>query len=255
LERSIPGRIEHVLCGDYKHSIRTTFNYRSLDQGRLVSAHTFGIDGCFSGWLIASRDGVTVIGANELASFISDTDDRALIGVDMPIGLPVDRPRACDGIARQFLRGRASTVFPAPARACLDATDHADADRRSRAAVGRGLPIQAYHLLPKIRELDAIVTPAAEHRIVEVHPECAFARLHGDRVVTAPKRTAEGAGLRRALLAEHFDLPAVPKGARLDDLLDAYAVLWSAERMQRGEHVTFGDGERDERGLLMRIVS
>ena len=51
-----------------------------------------------------------------------------------------------------------------------------------------------------------------------------------------------------------------PRGARVDDVLDAFAVLWSAERFARGEHVVLGrDAQQglvmhDERGLPMRIV-
>ena len=60
---------------------------------------------------------------------------------------------------------------------------------------------------------------------------------------------------RAALLAPEFgDVRPLP-GARFDDVLDAHAVLWSAERFARGAHVTFGDGRRDARGILMRIVA
>ena len=38
-------------------------------------------------------------------------------------------------------------------------------------------------------------------------------------------------------------------------MLDAHAVLWSVRRFVAGTAVTFGDGERDARGLPMRIVS
>jgi hypothetical protein len=40
----------------------------------------------------------------------------------------------------------------------------------------------------------------------------------------------------------------------VDDVLDAYAVLWSVERFLRNEHRVFGDGSRDSRGIEMRIV-
>jgi hypothetical protein len=38
-------------------------------------------------------------------------------------------------------------------------------------------------------------------------------------------------------------------------VLDACAVLWSAERFARGDHVTLGDGSVDALGLPMRILS
>ena len=69
------------------------------------------------------------------------------------------------------------------------------------------------------------------------------------------KKTTHGQVLRRQLLAEHFDVPAAaPRGAAPDDMLDAYAVLWSVRRFQRGVHTLFGDGQRDARGVEMRIV-
>src|SRR5258708_3307138 len=40
-------------------------------------------------------------------------------------------------------------------------------------------------------------------------------------------------------------------GAARDDVLDAYAVLWSVERHQRGEHVVLGD---DTDGQAMVII-
>ena len=181
-------------------------------------------------------------------------DDYRIVAIDMPIGLPHDAPRACDSIARRFLGRRSSTVFPAPARACLSATDHADASARSLAAIGRGLPIQSFHLLPKIAEIDAQLTPAHESRVFEAHPECAFVRMN-DGEPLAPKRTAEGRDHRTTLLSRWFDLPRTPRCAAHDDLLDAYAMLWVAERIDRGEHMVFTDGGRDARGLLMRIVS
>lgn len=206
-----------------------------------------GIDGCRGGWLVARRDGVAVIDRLRL-------DDHAITAIDMPIGLPVETPRACDSLARRFLGRRSSTVFPAPPRACLGAVDHADASARSRAAIGRGLPVQAFHLLAKIGELDALVDRDREAHVYEAHPECAFVRMNGGQPL-APKKTAAGRDLRTALLSKHFDLPATPRGAARDDLLDAYALLWVAERVARGEHVVFTDGSRDARGLLMRIVS
>jgi predicted RNase H-like nuclease len=180
--------------------------------------------------------------------------DGVIVGVDMPIGLPIDAPRVCDSEARRFLGRRSSTVFPAPARACLGARSHSEANERSRAAMGRGLPIQSFHLLGKIAEVDALVTSEIEHRLIEVHPECAFVRMnHGGPL--APKRTADGARQRRSLLSARFDIRPTPHGAAVDDVLDAYAVLWSTQRFMRGDHVEFGDGTRDARGLTMRIIS
>lgn len=206
-----------------------------------------GADGCKAGWVLARRTGLDVVPR------LTRDDDR-LIGIDMPIGLADNGRRACDFKARSFLGRRASTVFPAPPRAAIIATDYETANRLTREASGGGLSVQCFNLFVKIREVDSIVDETTDATTVEVHPECAFATMCGGDPLPG-KRTAEGIRLRRELVeAEFGPLAATPSGARLDDVLDAYAVLWSTERFARGAHREFGDGSRDRRGLPMRIV-
>jgi predicted RNase H-like nuclease len=209
---------------------------------------TVGIDGCAAGWIIASVDRVVVIPELHL-------DEFDLVGVDMPIGL-VDGPRrACDIAARKFLGRAGSSVFPAPPRSALAHADYRAALTAARTATGRGISKQTFNLMPKIGELDRLISPTNQHMIVEVHPECAFKILNEDEDLPS-KKTAAGQDLRQRLLAAHFDVPVKPPpGAAVDDLLDAYAVLWSAQRYRRGVHQHFGDGQCDERGIEMRIVS
>ena len=208
---------------------------------------TVGIDGCAAGWIIATIDGVVVVPTLRL-------DEFELVGIDMPVGLVDGPPRACDIAARKFLGRAGSSVFPAPPRAALAYTDYRDALAAARSATGRGISKQTFNLMPKIAELDALIDTTNQHMIVEVHPECAFKTLNDGEGLPS-KKTAAGQDLRRQLLADHFDVPAVaPRGAVIDDLLDAYAVLWSAQRYQRGVHRQFGDGQRDDRGMEMRIV-
>ena len=217
--------------------------------GGASSGAIAGADGCRGGWVVATRSGAVVVPRLSLAGVRT-------LGVDMPIGLPVDRPRACDHQARRFLGPRASTVFPTPPRATIGAADHAEASRRARAATGAAISIQAFHLLAKIAEVDALVDPRDGDRVVEIHPECAFVVMN-DGAPLAPKRTADGAARTpRALLDERFErIDPTPRGAAADDVLDAYAVLWSAERFAAGTAIVFGDGGVDGRGLPMRIVA
>lgn len=203
--------------------------------------------------MVATRDDLRVTAR-------LDATDLDVLGVDMPIGLPVDARRACDVEARRALGLRGSSIFPTPPRACLGAASHADAVRLARAAFGAGISVQAFHLLPKIEEVDALVDPCDEDHIVEISPELAFAtmqRLRSGETAPLPRKVErEGVHARRSLLdAEGFDVRPTPRGARVDDVLDAYAVLWSAERFARGEAIVLGDGRRDARGLLMRIVA
>jgi predicted RNase H-like nuclease len=208
---------------------------------------TVGIDGCAAGWIIASVDRVVVVPKLRLGEF-------ELVGIDMPIGLVDGPPRACDIAARKFLGRAGSSVFPAPPRAALAHSDYRAALAVARSATGRGISKQTFNLMPKIAELDQLINPTNQHMIVEVHPECTFKMLNEGEGLPS-KKIAAGQDLRRHLLADQFDIPAKPpRGAAVDDLLDAYAVLWSAQRYRRGVHQLFGDGQCDERGIEMRIV-
>ncbi len=206
-----------------------------------------GIDGCRAGWIVATARGVVVVPTLHLEPF-------TLVGIDMPIGLVDGPPRACDLEARKFLGRAGSSVFPAPPRAALAHTEYRAALAAARAATGRGISKQTFNIMAKVAELDALISSSDQHRMIEVHPECAF-RMLNDGTPLPSKTTADGRQLRRQLLARHFDVPShAPAGAAPDDLLDAYAVLWSAQRYRRGEHRAFGDGQCDARGIEMRIV-
>ena len=72
-----------------------------------------------------------------------------------------------------------------------------------------------------------------------------------------PKKTVRGAGQRIAALARWLDvgeaLGDLPSGARLDDVLDALAAAWSAQRWAAGTAEVLGE-EVDDRGRPMRVV-
>ena len=221
-----------------------TRSARPRDPSRRIA----GVDGCRDGWVVASSDGIEVV--SSLASIWSSFD---IIGIDMPIGLPPTFARVSEHQARRFLSPRGSTVFPTPPRRLLACATYDEANALGKRLFGKGLTKQAFNLFPKLRELDALVTVDDEDRAVEIHPECAFREIAGRAL--APKRSAEGRAQRVALLEPIVGAIDVRvRGARADDVLDAVAVRWSAERFARGEHVELGDGARDERGLLMRIV-
>jgi predicted RNase H-like nuclease len=209
---------------------------------------TVGVDGCRSGWIAASATELIVTTTLRV-------DSNVVVGIDMPIGLSDDGPRACDIEARRFLGRRGSSVFPAPPRSSLTCTNYQSALATARSTTGRGISVQTFNIIAKIAELDRLISPVDHDRVVEIHPECSFKMLNDSRDLP-PKRTPIGKALRRKLLTQHFKkIPShAPHGAAIDDVYDAYAVLWSATRFARGDHHTFGDGGRDARGLEMRIV-
>lgn len=171
--------------------------------------------------------------------------DVDAIAVDMPIGLLDAGPRACDVEARRRLGPRRSSVFPTPLRGMLAARTY------DEALAIAGLSKQAYNLLPKIREVDGVMTPSQQRRVGEAHPELGFARALGHPCEN-PKRTLEGRAERLAVLDLTLDRP--PSGAAWDDVLDACILTLTARRLARGEVERLGDGARDRTGLRCEIV-
>ncbi len=224
-----------------------------------------GVDGCRGGWVVvttglAADSPTTVAVVPDIATVIVAlrSGHLAAAGVDMPIGLTTDGSRTADTEARRLLGARRSSLFPTPPLAVLEATDFADALARCREASGKGLSIQAYNLLPKMRELASAIEPSLQPRLSEVHPETSFAVLRG-APCTHPKRTAQGSTERRDALRPHFAgidrlARAAPRGAKIDDVLDAFAAAWTARRIAGGSALVLGDHDaRDERGYFVTI--
>ncbi len=216
-----------------------------------------GVDGFGGRWVMAFVTGRTlrVALADTAVGVLAATRDCAGVGIDVPIGLAEDGRRRCDSQARALLPGVASSVFPAPARAVLGATDYGDAVSRSRAAAaGRAISKQTWFITPGIADFAGA---DVDHlRVVEVHPEVAF-RAMGPATTYAPKRTTRGQGQRIAALSVWVDLAAgiadLPTGPALHDVLDAVACAWSAWRWCTGTATVLG-GELDSTGAPMRIV-
>jgi predicted RNase H-like nuclease len=225
-----------------------------------------GVDGCPGGWFaVEYDDGVDYGRYDDFPAVVDAFDGAERLLVDMPIGLPDGSRRACDVAARERLGARASTVFFAPCRAVLDAATHAEASEINRARTGYGLSIQAWHLVPRIREVDEVLrsSPGLRERLSEAHPELCFAAF-GDGPVAASKSTAAGRAERLDRL--HGRLPGVRDAydaalddfartdVRRDDVLDAMVLaLAAAHPLARLPDVTDADVPRDAAGLPMEI--
>ncbi len=235
-----------------------------------------GVDGCPGGWLVVLRrldDPATAL-ARLLPAFadvLALPEAPRVIAVDMPIGLPERSGiggRLCDVAARANLGQRQSAVFAVPSRSAVMESDYRLACDAAFASSDppRRVSKQAFHLFPKIREIDAMMTPALQDRVMEVHPELAFWALNGERALELPKKVksrAHGPGLelRRGLLAaagyDRDFLESKPfrsSAAGPDDLLDAAVCSWTAVRLARGAARCFpAEPLRDARGLRMEI--
>lgn len=224
-----------------------------------------GVDGCRAGWLVARLnldDETLTASVAERFSEILKVDALMTL-VDMPIGLADDGPRRCEAMARTVLKPlRHASVFSSPLRAMLAFDDYAAANAWGKAR-GRGLSKQAWMITPKIREIDAVITPHDQARLGEGHPEVAFARLNGGKPCAHPKRKADGAAERRRLLtgAGLADPEALfarvrkehGAGVARDDVFDACALALSANARLDGCAVRLSDDARDARGLVMEI--
>jgi predicted RNase H-like nuclease len=197
-----------------------------------------GIDGCRGGWVA-----VTLAPAGAAVTVARTLDEIPLdgvTGIDMPLGLLADGWRAADVLARRALGPRWPTVFAIPPRAVWGAASYAEANQRCRELTGRGLSAQAWGLRARLLEADQFRRRSAQP-LYEVHPELSFAELAGAPVPVS-KHSREGLAVRRALLAAAgISLPARVAGAGEDDLLDAAAVAWSAQRIEAGAAVMLTD--------------
>ena len=157
-----------------------------------------------------------------------------------------------------MIGSRRSSVFPAPARAVLGAASYEEALARSRAVTGRGLSRQTFGILPKIAEVDRLMTPERQSHLFEVHPEVCFSVLSG-HPMSRHKATPEGHAERLAALRHLFPdvdraLARRPGYVQPDDILDAYVAAWTARRFLDRTHLRLG-GDRDRRGLQMEIIA
>lgn len=189
-----------------------------------------GVDGIKSGWIAAilHEDGTTEVKTFPSFQLLKDDKTLASIVIDIPIGLPDYGARVCDLEARRRLgQLRGSSVFPAPIRPMLIAHDWKDACRIRLERENKKCSKQVVAILPKIREVDELMTGDLQKRIREGHPEVSFFIMNRERPVASRKKTTRGKLERLTLLVPHFpdierNLQGKPRAVWVD-ILDAYA--------------------------------
>jgi len=249
----------------------------------------YGIDGCPKGWLCVS----VVEGSNSTpqARIIEHLSEFTLgaydiVAVDIPIGLPLDTKdeknrRACDQAARDTLGERRNSVFFTPSRGILNYCDGlpAQASAWHTENTGRGISIQGFSILRKIKEMDSWIRSLPRSMgIHEVHPELSFGSWGGEGegafVILPKKSRVDGRKARLKLVScrwngafEEARISLGPKTSNIsggrrkrlwaeDDLLDAFAALWTAERLSKGEAIRFPQtmpAPLDGMGIPMQI--
>jgi predicted RNase H-like nuclease len=235
------------------------------------SSALYGVDGARSGWVFARASAdlqdISLWVESDLERLFSEViATSATLAIDIPIGLPDSGPRECDRAARRMLGWpRLTSVFSAPMRPALTAKSYWEACALNEESCGKKLSRQSFALFPKLREVDALMTPDRQSIIREAHPEIAFMLLSGlDRGLATNKKTAAGRAERSEMLGRWLPgvdvsqlLASVKRSdARPDDVLDALACLVAAWRIANGNEITLPAGreEHDVRGLRMEIV-
>ncbi len=225
-------------------------------------ARVLGVDACRRGWVgvVLDDDDVSAVHvAAHIEDLVGVAGSLEVVAVDMPIGLPDDRPRLADMLTRQALGSRRASVFMTPIRTALTLPTHSAASEENRRLTQKGISRQAFGLAPKVLQVDAWVRRTRQ-RVVEVHPELCFSTLAGAPLSTS-KATWAGVQTRRRLLAEAgVDLPddlgAAGEQAAVDDVLDAAVAAWTARRVAEGSATRRPDPpERFSDGLDAAIWS
>jgi predicted RNase H-like nuclease len=228
-----------------------------------------GADGCRTGWFRVCRRVDTAelrfAVLKDVRELLEAEPVPKVLAIDIPIGLPSAGARECDRAARKVLGPRRNSVFPAPVRAAIRARSREEASRITQAIDGRKLSVQAWAICPKIREVDDLLlgSQGSRGKVWEVHPEVSFWAWNGEEPMVAAKKKKAGRQ-ERLRLAEEWLGAGILKIARDnqikenladDDILDAIAVLWTAERIAQSQAgVLPREPELDEHGLPMRIV-
>lgn len=226
-----------------------------------------GVDGCKAGWIAILEDDE---GRRRSAVFATFADivatEARLVVIDVPIGIMTRAPREVDTAARRALGERACCVFSAPYRPMLGARTYHEACAIREGIDGKRCSKQAFEIFRKIAEVDSRMTPELQRRVREGHPEITFATLQGGVAIPHKKRSAAGRSARVAALKPFFpELDALvaarrPSGVECDDLIDAYAMLWTARRVEKGiaqrlTGMTSTSGQRDDRGVVAEMLA
>ena len=208
-----------------------------------------GIDGTRNGWISAEFTGEEwKVDFHEKLSEIDFVE--ALI--DIPIGLPEDKTRKCDKMARKFLSPeRHYSVFNCPVRDAVYAESYEEACNINEEKTGKRISKQAWNIVPKIRESDK---EARLRDLTEGHPEVFFKSLNKSSVCDS-KSTEKGLKDRIEVLKEFGDTSVISsfeqKDVSKDDLLDAMVLSLG----KKSELETMPeDPPRDCKNIEMKIM-
>jgi len=217
-----------------------------------------GLDGFRNGWVAVwiDSDGSRDFELIEHISLITKHRPQLAL-IDIPIGLN-DTFRACDLAAREMLGACRSRVFLGARRFLLQPeliVDYKKANSFAKSRYGKGVSKQLFALLPKIKQIDDVMTELHAPPLRETHPELVFFRLNFNRSL-ANKKTEQGRKQRYSILRregfgalDNWCNRLTGTGAKIDDLFDACAAALAAINPARLSCVS----EIDAKGLAMEM--
>lgn len=235
-------------------------------SGINVKCRSVGIDGCKGGWIVAdiNDEKLEVRKFNSLEEICDEIPFDTCI-IDMVIGLQSKesdvRP---DSLARHELKGRASTIFPAPCRQAVYGETKEERIAANVEVLGKKFTSQTDAIIPKIREVDEFLQHNTKYKnvIEESHPEVCFSRLKGE-VLMSSKHTDEGIHERAEVLqkyingASYEEIKTISSKLKcnMDDITDSIclAIVANLEKAERTETIP-ENPMIDETGLLMQMV-
>ncbi len=228
-----------------------------------------GIDGCGGGWLAVWGD----LKRCEHRVFATAEELWSGIGmcrlalIDIPIGLPTGCPRQCDLDARKLLgQPRGSSVFPTPCRTTIAARNYQEACRMNFSACGKRISQQCWGIVPKIREVDALMLSRDDARlhIRESHPEVCFWSMNGRAAMRNRKARSAGIKERLAVLEKRWPKSLqtydAMRGAYArsdvasDDIVDAMALFVAACQSKSRLQTVSETCDTDSAELPMEMV-
>ncbi|MFK8005580.1 MAG: DUF429 domain-containing protein [Saprospiraceae bacterium] len=203
--------------------------------------YTVGIDGCKYGWIaikIRKDTQFSISKHSEFSSIFKEYPDAEKYLVDMVIGLAdKNHPREVEFLARQKLKpNHTSSVFTPPCRAAVYEKTYEAAKEKNKTILGKSFSIQAWNIVPKIKEVDEFILKNHEYqnRIFEAHPEVCFASLNNQIPMIFKKKEKEGIEERINLLQVLFpkskeifekgNIQFLKKEVKSDDLIDSLSL-------------------------------
>lgn len=249
------------------------FNNKELIILKNNQKYIVGIDGCKYGWIaikIGEDAQFSISKHSDFNSIFKEYPSAEKYLVDMVIGLADENhPREVEYFARQKLKpNRTSSVFTPPCRAAVYAKNYDTAKKKNIAILGKSFSIQAWNIVPKIREIDEFIlgNEVYKNRIFEAHPEVCFASLNNQIPMVFKKKEKVGIEERINLLQSIFpkskeifeqgNTHFLKKEVKSDDLADALGLAVTGYLgMKYGFHFLFPkEKKQDIHGLEMNMI-